>query len=143
MMAMKRVLKNAGLTVAALAAVGLTGCVTTHGNLATSAERLERSAAELRTDARNDGSSGYYRDAQEFADETRDFRRTIEDRNTERDDLSDAFRDLSGRYHALRDEVERSRDREAELDFKPVTEAYLDVEREMARVSDRDRYARD
>ena len=49
---------------------------------------------------------------------------------------------LSGRYHALRDEVERSRDREAELDFKPVTEAYLDVEREMRRVGDRDRDVR-
>ena len=41
------------------------------------------------------------------------------------------------------DEVERSRDRQAELDFKPVTEAYLDVEREMRRVGDRDRVARD
>ena len=139
----RRVLKSTGLAVAAFAAIGLTGCVTTHGNLATSAERLERSAAELRTDARDDGSSGYYRDAQEFADETRDFRRTLEDRHTDRDDLNDAFRDLSGRYHALRDEVERSRDREAELDFKPVTEAYLDVEREMRRMGERDRYARD
>jgi len=145
MLAKRRVLKSAGLTVAAFAAVGLAGCVTTHGNLASSAERLERSAAELRADARNDASSSYYRDAQEFADETRDFRLTIEDRHTERDnhDLNDAFRDLSSRYHALRDEVERSRDREAELDFKPVTEAYLDVEREMRRVGDRDRYARD
>ena len=43
----------------------------------------------------------------------------------------------------LRDEVERSHDRDAELDFKPVTEASLDVEREMRRVGDHDRYARD
>jgi hypothetical protein len=136
-------LKSTGLMVAAIAAVGLTGCVSTQGNLASSAERLERSSAELRADARDDGSSGYYRDAQQFADEARDFRRTIEDRRTERDDLNEAFRELSGRYHALRDEVERSRDRDAELDFKPVTEAYLDVEREMRRVGDRDRYARD
>jgi hypothetical protein len=52
---------------------------------------------------------------------------------------------LSRHYHALRDEVDRSRDRDAELDFKPVTEAYLDVEREMRRVGDgdRDRVARD
>jgi hypothetical protein len=39
--------------------------------------------------------------------------------------------------------VERTRDRDAELDFKPVTEAYLDVEREMGRYGGRDRYARD
>ncbi len=78
--------------------------------------------------------------------EARDFRRTLEDRRADDDDVEDAFRDLSARYHALRDEVERSRDRDAELDFKPVTEAYLDVEREMRRVDGRerrDRVARD
>ena len=137
-------LKRISLTIAACAIAGLAGCVTTHGNLASSAERLERSAVELQSDARSDSaSSGYYRDAQEFAVEARDFRRTLEDRRAEDRDVQDAFRDLSGRYHALRDEVERSRDRNAELDFKPVTEAYLDVEREMRRVGDRDRLARD
>jgi hypothetical protein len=136
--------KRIGLTIAAFATVGLAGCVTTHGSLENNAERLERSAVELQADARNDGSNGYYRDAQEFAVEARDFRRTLEDRRADDDDIEDAFRDLSSRYHALRDEVERSRDRDAELDFKPVTEAYLDVEREMRRVDgDRDRVARD
>lgn len=136
--------KRIGLTIAALAAVGLAGCVTTQGNLASSAERLERSADELRADARDDSGHGsYYRDAQEFADESRDFRRTLEDQRADGDDVKDAWRDLSGRYHALRDEVERSSDRDAELDFKPVTEAYLDVEREMRRYNDHDRYARD
>jgi hypothetical protein len=135
-------LKRIGLLIA-FAAVGLAGCVTTHGNLASSAERLERSAVELQSDARDEGDSSYYRDAQEFAAEARDFNRALEDRRADDDDIQDAFRALSDRYHALRDEVERSRDREAELDFKPVTEAYLDVEREMRRVGDRDRYARD
>jgi hypothetical protein len=134
-------LKNFGLTIAAFTALGLAGCVTTHGNLTSSAERLERSAVELQSDARTDSGSGYYRDAQEFAAEARDFRDTLEDRRADDADVRDAFRDLSGRYHALRDEVERSGDRTAELDFKPVTEAYLDVEREMRRVGDRDRYA--
>jgi hypothetical protein len=136
--------KRIGLTIASCAvAVSFAGCVTTHGNLTSSADRLERSAVELQRDARDDGSNGYYRDAQEFANEAHDFRRTLDDRRADRDDLQSAFRDLSGRYHALRDEVERSHDRNAELDFKPVTEAYLDVEREMRRVGDRDRYARD
>jgi hypothetical protein len=135
--------KRIGLTMASFAAVALAGCVTTHGNLASSAERLDRSAAEMQRDARDDGSSNYYRDAQAFADEAHEFRRTLDDRRADGDDVQDAFRDLSGRYHALRDEVERSRDRDAELDFKPVTEAYLDVEREMRRVGDRDRYAND
>jgi hypothetical protein len=135
--------KRAGLTIAALAALGLAGCATTHGNLESSAERLERNAETLRADARDDGSSAYYRDAQEFAEEARDFRRALDERHADRDDVQDAFRDLSRRYHALRDEVERTRDRDAELDFKPVTEAYLDVEREMRRYGDRDRVARD
>jgi hypothetical protein len=131
--------KRIGLTIASFAALGLAGCVTTHGSLESSAERLERSAEELQSDARNEGDSAYYRDAQEFAAEARDFNETLEDRRADDDDIQDAFRHLSGRYHALRDEVERSRDRDAELDFKPVTEAYLDVEREMRRVGDRDR----
>ena len=136
--------KRLGLTIASSAAVlGFAGCVTTHGNLTSSADRLERSAVELQRDARDDGSNGYYRDAQEFANEAHDFRRALDDRRADRDDLQNAWRDLSGRYHALRDEVERSHDRNAELDFKPVTEAYLDVEREMRRVGDRDRGARD
>ena len=139
-MAVKRI----GLTIAALAAVGLAGCMTTQGNLSSSAERLERSAENLRADARDDGADGsYYRDAQEFAEESRDFRRALDERDTDRDDVKDAFRDLSSSYHALRDEVERSHDRDAELDFKPVTEAYLDVEREMGRYGERDRYALD
>ena len=79
----------------------------------------------------------------QFAEEARDLRRTLDERHADREDVKDAFRDLSGRYHALRDEVERTRDRDAELDFKPVTEAYLDVEREMRRYGDRDRVARD
>ena len=135
--------KRLGLTIASFAAVGLAGCVTTHGSLESSAERLEKSAVELQSDARDDGSSNYYRDAQQFAAEAHDFNRTLEDRRADRDDVQDAFRDLSSRYHALRDEVERSRDREVEMDFKQVTEAYLDVEREMRRMGDRDRYARD
>jgi hypothetical protein len=136
--------KRIALTLAALTAIGLAGCVTTQGNLESSAERLERSAEALRADARDDGASGgYYRDAQEFAEEARDFRRTLDERHADREDVQDAFRDLSSRYHALRDEVEHTRDRDAEADFRPVTEAYLDVEREMRRYGDRDRYARD
>lgn len=136
--------KRIAYTMAAMAAIGLAGCATTQGNLSSSAERLERSADALRADARDDGANGdYYRDAQALAEESRDFRRTLDDRHADHEDVQDAFRDLSSRYHALRDEVERTRDRDAELDFKPVTEAYLDVEREMRRYGDHDRYARD
>jgi DnaJ-class molecular chaperone len=71
-------------------------------------------------------------------------RRTVEDRDASKEDVREAFSDVSTRYHAMRDEVERTQSREAEREFQPVTEAYLDVEREMRSRDDRrDRYARD
>jgi hypothetical protein len=118
------------------------GCASTSSGLTSSAERLERSAMDLSEEARTDSDGREYgRDAQEFASEARDFRRVVEDRDAEDDDVRDAFRELSERYHALRDEVDDADSREAELDFKDVTEAYLDIEREMR--ADRDRVARD
>ena len=58
--------------------------------------------------------------------------------------MREAFSDVSKRYRAMRAEVERSRSREADAEFRPVTEAYLDVEREMrGHDRKRDRYASD
>jgi hypothetical protein len=132
-------------TAGIVTTMGLFGCVTTGGNLTSSAQRLEHSADELREDARRgDVSSSYTRDAQELAEEARDFRHVVEDRRASDNDVRDAFEDLSKSYHALRDEVEHGRDRDVERDFQPVTEAYLDVEREMSGYHrDRDRYARE
>ena len=45
--------------------------------------------------------------------------------------------------HALRDEVERSDSREARIDLKPITESYLDVEREMGGYPERQARADD
>ncbi|HEY4366170.1 MAG TPA: hypothetical protein VGN07_02980 [Steroidobacteraceae bacterium] len=127
--------------VVAVIALGMVGCATTGGNLASSAERLERSSYALERDASYNERPGFQSDARALAEEARDFRRTLDDRRASNNDLRDAFRDLSGRYHALRDEVERSQNRETDRDFQPVTEAYLDIEREMER--HHDRYARD
>jgi predicted nucleic acid-binding Zn-ribbon protein len=136
---------KSGWLIAAFGALALAGCVSTGGSLTSAAERLERSTDALHDEARDErGSSDYSRDAQELAAEARDFRQTLEDRRADDDDIQDAFRDLSRRYHAVRDDIERSDSRDAELDFKPVTEAYLDVERGMSRYGeDRDRVARD
>jgi len=126
-----------------LMAVG--GCATTGGSLNSSAKSLERSAYALQEEANDsDVRSDFRRDARELAEETRDFRRVVEDRDSSREDVHDAFEDVSKRYHAMRDEVERDRDHEANAEFRDVTEAYLDVEREMrSRDSRRDRVARD
>ena len=134
------------LTLATVGLIAIGGCATTGGgNLTGSANRLERSAYALQDEAKEDGArQGYKRDARELAEEARDFRRTVEDRRSSSEDVSEAFGDVSRRYHAMRDEVERSRSREAEAEFRPVTDAYLDVEREMrSRDGKRDRYARD
>ena len=126
-----------------LMAVG--GCATTGGSLTSSADRLERSAYALQEEANDSDVRGdFRRDARELAEETREFRRVVEDRDSSRDDVREAFEDVSRRYHAMRDEVEHDRDREANAEFRDVTDAYLDVEREMrSRDGRRDRLASD
>jgi len=135
------------LVIATVGLMAVGGCATTGGNLTSSANRLERSAFALQEEAREDDArSGFRSDARELAEEARDFRRVVEDGDSSKEDLHAAFGDVSKRYHAMRDEVERSRSREAESEFRQVTEAYLDVEREMRSRDDRrqrDRYARD
>jgi hypothetical protein len=139
-------IRNNLLTLATVGLIAVGGCATTGGaNLNSSAERLERSAYALQDEAREDDArSGFKRDASELAEEAREFRRTVEDRRASDEDVNEAFGDVSRRYHAMRDEVERSSSREGEADFRTVTEAYLDVERAMRSRDDRrDRYARD
>ena len=121
------------------------GCATSsHGNLARSADRLEDNAVAL---ARHDGGrysgTSYSREADDFAQQSRDFNLAVRDSRADRRDLDTSFERLSRSYHALRDDVDRSDSREAQLDLKPVTEAYLDVEREMGGYKADDRYARD
>lgn len=128
---------------ASLLATTIAGCASSGGNLSSSAERLERSSYTLERNARDERErADFHRDALALAEEARDFRRTLGDSRADRRDMREAFSDLSRRYHALRDEVERSRDREVVRDFAPVTDAYLDIEREMDR-GGKDRYARD
>nr|WP_298719638.1 hypothetical protein [uncultured Steroidobacter sp.] len=138
-------LRNHLLTAATVGLMAVGGCATTSGNLSSSASRLESSAEALHDEARDDDArSGFQSDARELAEEARDFRRTVEDRDSSKEDVREAFNDLSKSYHAMRDEVERSQSREADREFRPVTEAYLDVEREMrSRDGKHDRYASD
>ena len=135
------------LIPAAMLMAVMSGCASSpHGNLARSADRLEHNATVLSRDDRGGFASGSYsREADALAEKAHDFRMAVTDSRADRRDLDGAFESLSRTYHALRDDVDRADSREAQLDLKPVTEAYLDVEREMGgyRASDRDRYARD
>src|SRR5262245_6167422 len=99
----------------------LTGCATTsHGTLVRSADRLEHDADNL---ARNDRSArygeSYTREARQLADQAHDFRRTIQDERADRRDVDAAFEDVSRSYHSLREDVDRSTDRDAQLDLRP------------------------
>ena len=132
------------ISVATLMTV-MGGCVTSpHGNLARSADRLDHNADVLaRDDHGGHAGSSYSREADALAEKAHDFRLAVGDSRADRRDLDAAFESLSRTYHALRDDVDRSDSREAQLDLKPVTEAYLDVEREMGGYRASDRYARD
>jgi hypothetical protein len=135
--------KNLVAVAVASALVGLAGCATTGGSLASSAERLERNAAALTRNADFDSGSDYGREARDLADQSRDFRLALSDRRADDRDVRAEFEELSRDYHALRDEIDRSNDRETQLHLRAVTDAYLDVEREMTSSPDRRRYARE
>jgi hypothetical protein len=127
---------RAGWLTASLMAVALAGCATTHGGLDSSADRLDRNAQAFAQDADEAPhgyaeNTGYTADARDFADRAHEFRRTVEDHSGDNRDVQDSFDELSRSYHALRDDVERSGDREARHDLQPVTQAYLDVEDNM------------
>ena len=130
------VARNVASTTVGFLLVALASCVTTHGNLTSSADRLEHNANALAQDLRDeppsgDYPSGYTRDARELAEQAHDFRRTVEDTDARDGDVKSAFERLSRSYHSLRDDVDRADSHAAKVDLRPVTEAYLDVEREM------------
>jgi len=127
---------SAMLGIVAIGIAGLTGCATTGASLSSSAQRLETSSNQLERDA----DAGRVREgARNLAEESRDFRHTVSDQRADKRDVRLAFDDLSRSYHALRDQVEHTRDHRTETDFDTVTSVYLDIERE---INTSDHYAR-
>jgi hypothetical protein len=86
-------------------------------------------------------TGSYMRNARDLAADAHDLRRVVEDRRGDDRDVRSAFDRVAQSYHDLRDKVERTDSREARADLKPVTEAYLDLERAMGPESHS--YARD
>jgi len=143
-------MKRGLLVIPAVALMTVAGCASSpsHESLTRSAARLEQNADALSRGDHDRGgyaSTSYSREADELAQRAHNFRRTIEDSHADRRDVDESFESLSHSYHALRDDVDHADSREAQLDLKPVTEAYLDVERGMGgyRVADRDHRDRD
>ncbi|HEY7888846.1 MAG TPA: hypothetical protein VIC29_11555 [Steroidobacteraceae bacterium] len=137
---------RAGWLTAALMAVALSGCATTHGGLHSSADRLDRNAQAFAQDSEEaphgySANTGYTEDARDFADRAHEFRHTIDGEGTDNGDVKASFDELSRSYHALRDDVERSGDPEARRNLQPVTQAYLDVEDNMGGAAAPSRYS--
>lgn len=135
-----------GWLTASLAAMGLAGCATTHGGLNSSADRLDNNAQAFAQDAADaprgySENTSYTEDARDFADRAHEFHRTVENEGRDSSDVKASFDELSRSYHALRDDVERSGDRDARRDLQPVTQAYLDVEDDMGGAQAPSRYS--
>lgn len=130
-----RDVKTMVMALAATAMLALVGCATTRSSLTNSTERLDRDTESLsRTvsnEPANENSSGYSRDVQALADDSHALRRASEERRASDSDVRAAFDRVSRSYHAVRDDVDRSDSRTAREDLRPVTQSYLDVERDM------------
>jgi hypothetical protein len=132
------VLRSSVIATSALVLVVLTSCATTHSNMMASAGRLERSAGAFASDTR-----GYFRDAAEFADQAHEFRETVDQAGDREvilayEQLWRSYQALHHEVQALHHEVERLDSRQAQIDFKPVTQAFGDVVRDMSGYADAD-----
>ena len=115
-----------------LAIALLTGCATTHTRTARAADRLERNADAFAARSCYEPrdaclASRYLPGARRFADETHEFRRTIDSAGDQQVVL--AFERLWRKYHTLRDEVCGLHDERVRVDLKPTTRAFVDVQR--------------
>jgi hypothetical protein len=122
------IVTSALVLVVLVVLVALAGCAT-NSNMAASAGRLERSA-----DAFAHDTHGYFRDAPAFADQAHDFRETVE-RAGDRAIIL-AYEQLWRSYQVLRHEVERSDNRD--VDLNPVRQAFRDVVRDISWYADAD-----
>jgi hypothetical protein len=110
------------------------GCETNHTRTAGAAEKLEQRIDAFAAGTCNQSSAGCLSPEQLaavrwFADQVQEFRETCAQGGDQ--DVVFAFQRLWHTYHTLRDEVYRPRDRQLQVDFKPVTQAFVDVQRDV------------
>jgi len=101
-----------------------------HTRTARAADKLEQRADAFAAGACYQSnavcSSQPFAAARGFADQVQEFRETCQ--NGSDQEVVFAFQFLWRSYHALRDAVYRLRDRQLLVDFKPVTQAFVDVQ---------------
>jgi hypothetical protein len=115
------------VAAAGLLSILLGGCVSTHTRMAQAADRLQESASAFAAAGGNYASTGYSEQARAFADQARDFRETVGSGGDLR--VVWSYKQLWRGYHALRDAVARSHQRQARVDLKPVSKAFVKVQR--------------
>jgi PHD/YefM family antitoxin component YafN of YafNO toxin-antitoxin module len=114
-----------------LACMLVVGCASVHSRILKSADTLESSASTFVGQAGRD-----FPHAVDFARETHAFLATVDHAGDSAVLL--AYEHVWDEYHALREEVERSNSPAASVDFKPVTQAFSSVARDVHGYSDAD-----
>jgi|SRR5579872_1555838 len=131
-----RGMRTTAVTLASVAMLALFGCATGRSALTSSAASLDRNADSLARrvsdEPASETSARYNSDVRALAEDAHEFRRTSEERASDAD-IRAAFDRVSRDYHAVRDDIDRSDSRLAREDLQPVTQSYLDVERDMSR----------
>jgi hypothetical protein len=110
----------------------LAGCVTTHTRTASAADELERSAESFAAHTCYDLNAACSRGQQipgalAFAERAHEFRQTLDTAGDQ--DVVSAYKRLWRSYHTLRDDVYRLHDGQLQADLKPLTRAFVDVQR--------------
>ena len=114
-----------------LLSMAVVGCTTVHSRMMKSADILGSNASAFAGHA-----GGNIPRAIEFAGETRFFIATV-DHGGDREVIS-AYERLWDEFHALREDVGRSNGPGAQIDFKPVRQAFANVARNVSGYSDAD-----
>jgi hypothetical protein len=129
-----RFVRTVLVAISWLAVVLVAGCETTHTRTARAADKLEQHIGAFAAGACYPSSAAcsgrqQLAAARWFADQVQEFRETCENGGDQ--EVVFAFQRLWRSYHALRDEVYRQRDRQLQVDFEPITQAFVDVQRDV------------
>jgi hypothetical protein len=115
------------VAAAGVLSVLLGGCVSTHARLIQAANTLQERASAFAAADNSYARTGYSEQAREFADQAHDFRQTVGSAGDL--EVVHTFQELWRDYRALRDGVAHSHAPQARADLKPVSEAFVDVQR--------------
>jgi hypothetical protein len=104
----------------------LAGCTTAHARASRAADGLEHSVEVFTARACYEPNPACFA-ARGFAEQTHEFRQTLDTAGDA--EVVSAFKRVWRGYQTLRGEIYRSDDRQFRPDLKPITQAFIDVQR--------------